>query len=131
MKKRVFLGVVFLALFFVSAFSIISYAREKSLDRDYGGLTLTCYIKCTSTRGEGSTSGANIKGYKNYIKVATYDINQNSLGYSEVYSTTDASTSVTKGSPYLTKTFHAAAYVDGNIQCLPIYQQIQLTECRD
>ena len=67
MKKRLFLGVTFLAFFCISAFSLIVYAKENTQNYLYGdtGITLRCYIKCTNSYGEGSTSGANMDGYRN------------------------------------------------------------------
>lgn len=137
MKKRLFLGVTFLAFFCISAFSLIVYAGEKNLPMSYGdtGITLMCYIKCTNSYGEGSTSGAGMDGYRNYVKVVTYDINQNSLGYKELYSITTNVIRVSNGSPYLTRTYHAAAKSKDNVwdssdQLLPVWQQCQLAETR-
>ncbi len=138
MKKRLFLGVTFLSFFCISAFSLIVYAKENTQNYLYGdtGITLRCYIKCTNSYGEGSTSGANMDGYRNYVKVVTYDINQNSLGYKELYSITTNVIRVSNGSPYLTRTYHAAAKSKDNVwdssdQLLPIYQQIQQAQPRD
>lgn len=131
MKKRLVLGVTFLAFFCISAFSIIAYARENTQPYKYGDdITLNCYIKCTNSYGEGSTDWAQTYKYRNYIKVVTYDINQSALGYKESYSAGKASGKVSTGNPYLTRTFHAAAN-DSNIQLLPIYQQVPQTQGRD
>ncbi|MBD5096760.1 MAG: hypothetical protein HDT40_07135 [Lachnospiraceae bacterium] len=131
MKKILYLGVTFLAFFCISAFSIISHARKNTLDLSYGdtGITLRCYINCTNSYGEGSTDWAQTYKYRNYIKVITYDINQNSLGYKESYSSSKASEKVSTGNPYLTRTYHAAA--DSNGQLLPVNEQRQQAQCRD
>lgn len=138
MKRRLFLGVTFLAFFCISVFSLIAYARENTKPFPYGdtGITLNCYIKCTNSYGEGSTAGAGMDGYRNYVKVVTYDINQNSLGYKELYSITSDVIRVSNGSPYLTRTYHAAAKSRDNVwdtsdQLLPVYQQIKQAQCRD
>ena len=138
MKKRLFLGVTFLAFFCISAFSLIAYARENTQNFPYGdtGITLRCYIKCTNSYGEGSTAGVSMEGYRNYVKVVTYDINQNSLGSKELYSITSDVIRVSNGRPYLTRTYHAAAKSEDNVwgtssQLLPVYQQIKQAQCRD
>lgn len=138
MKKRLYVGVTFLAFFCISTFSLIAYAGQNTRDLLYGdtGITLTCYVKCTNSYGEGSTDGAGMDGFRNYIKVVTYDINQNSLGYNESYSLGKASGKVSTGNPYLTRTYHAAANSNVNdwntsAQLLPIYQQCQLSAGRD
>lgn len=131
MKKRLYLGVAFLAFFCISAFSLIAYARENTKEYKYGDdITLNCNIKCTNSYGEGFTDWAQTYGHRNYIKVVTYDINQSSLGYKESYSSGKASGKVSTGNPYLTRTFHAAANAS-NTQLLPVYQQIQQAAGRD
>lgn len=129
MKKRLIFGAFFLSMFFAACFSIGVYARENTIVKDYAGLTLTCYINCTNTSGTGSTDGAGMDGYRNYIKVITYDIDQNYIGASESYSIIKATAKVTKGFPYLTRTYHAAADTYNN-QLLPAYQQIQQAQGR-
>lgn len=132
MKKRLVLGVTFLAFFCISAFSIIAYARENTQVYAYGdtGITLRCYIKCTNFYGEGSTDWAQTYNYRNYIKVVTYDMNQSALGYKESYSAGKASGKVSTGNPYLTRAYHAAANAS-NTQLLPLYQQIKQAQGRD
>ncbi len=130
MKKRLYLGVTFLAFFCISAFSLIAYAKENTKECQYGDdITLSCYINCTNSYGEGSTDWAQIYGHKNYVKVVTYDINQSSLGYKESYSSGKASGKVSSGNPYLTRTYHAASNAS-NTQLLPVHQQIQRAQCR-
>lgn len=131
MKKRLVLGVSFLAFFCISAFSLIAYAQGNTGSYAYGdtGITLSCYVKCTNSYGEGSTDWAQTYNYRNYIKVVTYDKNQSALGYKESYSAGKASGKVTTGNPYLTRTYHAAANAS-NTQLLPLYQQIKRAQSR-
>ncbi len=129
MKRKMYFCSLLMGLFFVASFSVVAYARSNTIYKDYGGITLECYINCTSSKGSGYTNGANMDGYRNYIKVVTYDIDQVMLDYGERYSITRAGVTVDEGSPYLTRTFHAAADTYNN-QLLPIYSQIQQTQGR-
>lgn len=99
------------------------------MHKTYDVYTLTCYINCTNNYGEGSTSGAGMDGTRNYIKVNTYDINQQFIGYAQNYSIADAKARVSKGYPYLTRTYHAVANGD-KVQLLPAYEQIQQAQGR-
>ena len=134
MKKRLYLGVTFLAFFCISAFSLIAYAEEKTRDLPYGdtGITLTCYIKCTNSYGEGSTAGGQTDGWRNYVKVATYDKNGNMLGWKEAYTKLVEIRRVSTNNTSSTRTFHAVAESDDDKwdtsdQLFPIYQQCQLS----
>lgn len=110
-------------------FSIVSFARENKIKKSYAELSLTCYIKCTATVGSGYTEGANMDGYRNYIKVCIYDINHNIKSSKEKYDINRASSSISSTGIYMTRTFHAAAYSNGT-QLLPTYQQLQQTQGR-
>lgn len=129
MKRRVRKGMIILVVLLTMLFSVSTYASSNTRDFTYGGLTLTCYINCTNTYGEGSTGGAGFDGYRNYIKVITYDINQSIIEAKEGYSIFTVSKKNSTGSPYLTRTYHAAAD-NYNIQLLPVYQQIQQAQGR-
>ena len=130
MKRKMYFGILFLGLFCVISFSLVTYARSNTIKKEYANILITCSITCTSSSGSGSTEGATMDGLRNYVKVVTYDINQVSLGAAEKYSILAASASVTNGRPYLARTFHAVADTN-NIQLLPIYQQIQQAQGRD
>lgn len=131
MKRKMYMGMLVLGLFFLVSISFVAYARANTITKTYGGIDLTCYINCTNTYGEGSTYGANFDGYKNYVKVATYNVDQIILDAKETINSVKAYVKVTKGSPYLTRTFHAAvSNIDGT-QLLPAYQQIKQTQGRD
>lgn len=130
MKRKMYVGIFILGLFCLMSISFVTYARSNSITKSYGGVDLICTITCTNTYGYGSTNGANFDGYRNYIKVVTYNINQVAIGAKEAVSIDKAYAKVSKGNPYMTRTFHAATDKDGN-QLLPAYQQIQQTQGRD
>ncbi len=128
MKKNVFWG-VFLIFFFVSVLSPMSHANSNTTTDTYDMFKLTCYIRCENTYGEGATSGVREDGYRNYIKVVTYDINQNSLGYMELYSVGGHVVRVSKDNSYLPRTYHVATRSldnvwDNSAQLLLMHKQI-------
>lgn len=129
MRKKVICFTIFLVGLIVSGSMLMVEARQNTITKTYDVYTLTCYINCTNNYGEGSTAGAGMDGTRNYIKVNTYDINQQFIGYAQNYSIADAKVRVSKGNPYLTRTYHAVANSE-KVQLLPAYEQIQQAQGR-
>lgn len=57
---------------------IVTYADDFTKHHAYSIYDLTCYINCTASYGQGSTSGVADPDY-NYVSVQTFDINQNTI----------------------------------------------------
>ena len=129
MRKKLISFTVLMIGLMVFGSSLIVKARQNTITKKYDVYTITCYINCTNNYGEGSTAGAGMDGTRNYIKVNTYDINQKFIGYAQNYSIADAKARVSKGNPYLTRTYHAVANSE-KVQLLPAYEQIQQAQGR-